>query len=264
MLHPLGQLLLHRQYPVVTLLETREDTSALTTYTFTDVNIGSTGTKPSITNEALTTHVQVRSGSTTGLAVVIHAEDALATFGVSSVTIGGVAGTERPDRGGGTNPINTALYSWQTTALEGLANTDIVVTMSEAVTGCAIGVLLINNIGVFAGLTSGSTTSTGVMATAPTSGDTIDRNPGMIIASTCATGGGTEQVAFFIGEAGTSSRTQVVSPTLLYEKSNANFDYAAAWTYAPGYGGGLSTESFACNVSWSGAGAGDMVLWVFA
>lgn len=252
--------ILRKQGPTVKLLDTAESTSALTTYTFSAVNLGDLGGTASIAGETYNNFPNSRAASRKYIIVCVHGENSVATFSVSSVTIGGVSGTSRSDRGGGTNAIDTALFSFDTASLDGITNTDVVVTWSGAITGCAIGVLLVENAGVLTLIGSPTgVTGTGVLTTTATHGGSLDRHTVAILASTCATGGGTEKVQFYIGEA-TSSFTPCHAPTLLYEKSNANFDYAACWSFAPGY---FSANAFTFNTTWSGTGAGDACLITF-
>lgn len=244
------------QAPKAQLLDVREDTTAQTTYTFTSCNLGSlgsTGTTATASAYQVTPHV--RSPSRKVIFVIVHGEDDAITFGVNSVTIGGVSGTELIDRGGGTNAINTAIYRFNTDDLDQITNTDIAVTFSEAITGCAIGVVLIENVGVTVGPSANSSTSANVMSSVPTPAvASTDRNMYLLIGTTCATGGGTESLQFYIGEA-TSTVSPHVAPMLLYAGSNANFDYGAAWTYAPGYSADVG---YGINTTWSGAGVGDV------
>lgn len=247
---------LAKQGPTVKLLDTAESTSALTTYTFSSVNLGDLGATATDGTDILGTWNTIRMPTKKYIAVVIHGENSAITFDVTGVTIGGVAGSERSDRAGATSAINTAIYTWTTASLGGITNTDIAVTWSTAITGCAIGVLLVENAAWLnnAGGTNG--VGTGVVSAGSALG--VSGNASNMLGiwgSTCATGGSTEQPQFYIGEA-TSTFSPMYAPTLLYQKSNANFDYAAAWSYAPGY---FWSGGFAMNVTWSGTGAGDLV-----
>lgn len=251
-LSPLAQAI-HFASPIpkVTVLHVADDVSDLTTYTFTGVNFGNIGATASIAGQTVLTFPNVRSQCRSYIAVIVHGEDAATVFDVSSVTIGGVSGTERQDRAGATVAINHAIYTFDTDSLQDITSTDVVVTWSEAVTGCAVGVLLIENTGVHIPVISAAGgTGTGVVSATPTVPINLaDRYQLILAASTCDTGGGTEKVQFYIGEA-TSSESPLVAPRLLYEGSNAEFDYAAAWSYSPGY----NPTVMAISATWSGTG----------
>ena len=245
--------------PYVRLLDTRSDVSDLTTYTFTACNLGMIGLVSSPAANVYGTDPLLRSALRNMIVVAVHGEDAAVTFNVSSVTIGGVAGTEGPDRAGATNAINTAIYYWRTDQLQGIANTDIVVTFSEAVTHCAIGVMSVENLSLcvrVAGAASNTFTGTGTLTLGPTmTVENIDFGLVGIFAASCVTGGGTEGFSVKSGIGGTP-------PNILSAGSTAEMDYAAAWSRSPQWNG-ANDKPIEFLASWSGAGAGDAACAIF-
>ena len=255
--------MLSRPRPDVKLLDVRSDVTNLTTYTFTSVNLGDLGGTMSTSGDAYSANPHVKAKSRKMVAVIVHGEDAATTFGVNSVTIGGVAGTENIDRGGATVLVNTAIYWWPTSALQGITSTDVVVTFSEAVTSCAIGVVLIDNIGLIIDLgpSTAQDAGTGTMqititpALANSTSDAV-----ILFGSTCATG--TETVQFNSDNTGlaTSIGCQGMPINTLYDSSNAEIAFAAGWTWIPAYPAG-AFNSF--TIVWSGTGACDAVASAF-
>lgn len=253
-LDPAWDIILRRKAPLVKVLDVREDTTDLTTYTFTNCNI-CLGSAQHDLAYMYGTQAHVRSSGHRNILVVIHAEDATTTFGVASVTIGGVAGTEDIDRGGGTNAINTAIYRWASGALDTIANSDIVVTFSEAVTACAIGVLAIENIGLNNRVSGSASTATGTLSDTIAANLTLyETHPYCIIGLTCATGTGGTELSQSTADTSSTGSGQV-SHMFLYEGHNAEIDYACWWTYLPQYPGG--NVPFRVVSAWSGTGAGD-------
>lgn len=253
LIHPAFSAILKPSLPRVTLTDVREDVSDLTTYTFTSCNLGDFGGTGGNTADAYGTNPTPRVASRKFVYVIVHGEDAATTFGVNSVTINGLGGSETVDRGGATNAINTALYVFSTEILSGITNTDIAVTFSEAVTGCAIGVILVENITGAQNVGSASASNTGIMTAAAGNGLTGAQNNLLVLsASTCITGGATELPEFDAVQ--TSGNYW---PVLLYHGSNAEFDYAAAWSYGAGYFSGLT--EYGNRVQWSGIGAADLI-----
>jgi hypothetical protein len=143
--HPFLTLLLDIPYPRVSVLDAVVDETDQTTYTFTGCNVFSGG---SSRDQGVWPGCRSRAHKL--IIVAVHGLNDTTTFDVTSVAIGGVSGTERIDRGGTTNAVNSAIYSWEASALSDITNTDIVVTWSEAVTACAIGVVIVEGIGVAA------------------------------------------------------------------------------------------------------------------
>lgn len=241
-------LVYKRAAPRIRVLDVREDVTDLTTYTFTACNIdlGGTGSE---TGDVYGTNPHVRVNSKAAIIVLVHAEDAATTFSVNSVTIGGVSGVEQQDRGGGTNAINSATYSWNTAALFGITTTDIVVTFSEAVTGCAIGVLLVENIGLHIRMHGGGNTGTAAFNVSTTASPD-EPYYFQLVATTQSAGSGAETALF----ENCFNNSINFPPMLLYEASNAEFAYAAAWTYTAHY---CPAGQDRMRVDWSGTSAFD-------
>lgn len=265
-LTPAHHLLLRRNRPEVKLQDVRSDTTDLTTYTFTDVNIGDLGTAMSVPSGNYANQAVWRSPTNRTIAVMVHSEAAAVTWTVTSCTIGGVAGVKAVDRGGATVAINSAIFLFGASILQGISNTNVVVTMSKAVTSCAIGVISIENISYTRD--AGIGTGTGQTATGSavgtggttTSTDNSVVGLGLLSASTHATG--LETVQFTVRP---DNQSGCQEPYLLYDQSNAEIGFAAAWTYSPNYpslnvltsaGGGMNNS----RVDWSGSGNFDLVV----
>lgn len=268
-IHPAWRSIFRPSAPKVTLTDLREDISNLTVYTFSGCNIsyGAGGTLSSESSDNVIAGANgsyPRASSRSIIIVTIHAEDAALTFGISGVTLGGVAGSEEADRGGGTSAINSGLYWWRTADIVNITNTDIVVTMTEAVTGCAIGVLRIDNIGTAqkSGTNSGNVGTGEISQSVNQNQAAVSSNHGLfgILVSTCATGGGTErfQVDHIIGS--DTTHRNGMGLLMLYEGSNAEFDYGAAFVYLPQYVSSEVTAPLFIGAQWSGAGAGDAIM----
>lgn len=257
-LTPAHRLLLRRARPRVKVTDVKSDTTALTTYTFTNVMVSSSG--PGIgRQQTLGTDQVMRSPSNKMVVVIVHSENSAVTFGISSVTIGGVAGFENVDRGGATAAINTAIYTWTGTALSSISNTNIVVTHTVAVTGCAIGVLEVDNVTYqptqIASATNVSSTGAAI-SLGPTNAITSSNTNWVgICGTTCATGGGAE--TFIMGDVLSSGSTGLgqFAPDWLYDGSNANMAFAACYYTYPGYNRGDNIGRF--SIDWSGTGAFD-------
>lgn len=249
---------LARQIPRATVCDVLSDATDLTTYTFTAANIGDFGSSLLDTSTPLSQNT-IQAPSNKLLVICVHAEDALTTFGVNSVTVGGVSGTEVIDRGGGTQAINTAIYVFNPSTLDAITTTDVVVTMSEAVTGCAIGIISIDNVCSVSRLAHhpGSSGSGVLDITLSTLDDTrVKRYCCAIFATTCVTGGGTEHAIF--DPVGTGVAPPTTQTQFLYEGNNAEFDFAACFCICmqdiPG-----SETSLEMYCSWSGTGQGDAI-----
>lgn len=261
MLHPTHRLLLKRSRPNVSVLDVQASTTDLTTYTFSNVSLGDLGSTRSIAAALINTFPANRIGGQKAIAIVIHSEAAAVTWTVSSITLGGVVGTIAVDRGGGTNAIDTAIATWDASSLSDIANSDVVVTFSKAVTACAIGVLLIENLVLVP--TSGLATASGTskfghnMRGTTSNLQNCINNVLSIGGSTCQVGGGTETPKWAPGQVGLDG---AVAPMLLYVGNNAEIDFSAAWAYCPGNGldsGSGGWPGF--NISWSGGGFFDSV-----
>lgn len=261
MLDPLLSAVLKRQAPQVEVLDVRDSSSGLTTYTFTSCNVHF-GSVHSIAGDAYGTDPHVRSPGRKMIVVVVHGDDSASSFGVNSVTIGAVAGTERVDRAGITNPPNTAIYTWDTNSLDGITSTDIAVTWSEAITACAIGVLLVSNLGLCQFVNSATAAATTALDLAPAASVTgFDTFAIAICGSSCATGGGTETARITHATTGSGQVNGDSCPILLYSNSNALLDYCAFWSYSQQYLGDV--VPFRMTVNWSSTGNSDAVMATF-
>lgn len=252
-LNPAHQILLKPNYPRAKFLDLRSDTSALTTYTFTDVTIGPRGTSE-LRVQSLGTDQIMRSPSNKMVIIIVHTEAAAVTWTISSCTLGGVAGGKVVDRGGATNAINTAIFQWNDLAIAGITNTNVVVTGSKALTSCAIGVVSVENFYIANTTTPASASGTSTSATnASTSlnNDSITMNYCSIVGSTCATANLAETPIWGVATGNTNGS---FAPIMLYEGGDANMSYSAAFQSAPGY---CQNQGAAMRIDWSGAGAFD-------
>lgn len=204
----------------------------------------------------------MRSASNRLVVLAIHGESTTTTWGYSTATIGGVAGFNWVDRNAQINPINTAIFGWRGSDLDAIANTDIVVTASAALTGCAIVVLEVDNVYSFFETPPSAFTTDGLgaaMTSSPSSGITIvpTRNVAVIGGSTNVSAVGTERFEIYNSEGSTAGVSwSNVNPILLYEGGNAEFSYAGFWYWVPGY---VPSGSIgAAVVGWSGTAAADL------
>jgi hypothetical protein len=255
-------ILFNRQPPLAKLLDVRSDVSDLSTYTFTNVNIGDFGTTRTFDETSAVAMSTSRSPGRKMLAVMVHSEDAAVTWTITSCSIGGVAGTERVDRGGATQAVNSGIYTFTTDILQNITNTDIVVVFSEAVTSCAIGVVSVENMGHHDRINSATNTNaSGDMSISPSASLKADLYPILLGCATCA-GAETFQVA---AENASGITTQCGGnfPELLYDEQNAEMSFAAWWQYSPQY---VTPDMppIRANTNWSGSGAGDVVAVTFA
>lgn len=245
----LRRVLFNSPAPRVKLLHFASSASDLTTYTFTNVPLGERGTNGFTSNEVYGDSIMLRTPARKAIVIVVHAEDAAATFSVSSVTAGTVAGIEAVDRGGATSAINTAIYVFTEAEISQFTNESVVVTMSEAVTSCAIGVLLVENFSVLLLLTSATAVGTGALALAPVA-SVDDRFQLCIIGATCV-GLETFAIETFAGQ----------HADILYDNQSAEASYACAWGYSKQFvAAGDTNLSYSC--SFSSTGAGDAVALV--
>jgi hypothetical protein len=251
--HPAWGSVFARQAPMVRLVDVQALATDLTTYTFTGVQGGELGSTLTNSADAYGTYPHQKSPGRKAIVIIIHAEDAAATFTISGATYGGVAGTELADRGGITRGINTGIYIWYTDSLQGIASTDVTVTFSEAVTGCAIGVLEVSNFGLVISGGTGSAVGTGNLVVTPTmSAVNSDRNMLFIVGATSAV------VVAELLQIVTQSGSVNSSPELLYDRSSAEYSYAALWGYSQQYNG-ANTDFLGVTLEWASAGAGDAV-----
>ena len=257
MLNPAWSTIFRRKAPLVKLFDVRSDDSDLTTYTFTACNIPEHGFGSLEAAFAYGAMPGVlRTAGLGAVAVIVHGEDAATTFNVTSVTIGGVAGTERVDRGGGTSAINTAIYTWLPSQLVGITDTDIVVTWSEAILACAIGVVGIYNIGLFSII--GTSTSQGTTSLNCTIDPLLtghETHSLTLGGASCMGGAGTE--GFGLINSGVSSGSHGNAPDILYDLYSNEISFSAWWGYTPQYSGG--EEIYAVRGTYSGTASGDHV-----
>lgn len=253
---PAHRVLLASPYPRAKFLDLRSDTTALTTYTFTGVNIGPRGTSE-LRTQAVGTDQIMRSPSNKMVCIIVHTKDDAVTWTISSCTLGGVAGGKVVDRGGATNAINTAIFQWNDGALAGITNTNVVVTASEAVTSCAIGVVSVENFYLANTTTpaSASGTATGATNVSTTlNNDSPTLNYCSLVGSTCTTANLAETP---IWSPSTGNTNGSFAPIMLYEGGDANMSYSAAFQVAPGY---CANQGAAMRLDWSGAGAFDFAV----
>lgn len=236
-------------FPRVELLDFREDVTDLTTYTFAKMALDLGGTR-SVASEAYGTDPQGRSDSKSALLMFVHAEDALTVFTISTCALGGVNGTILTNINAA-NTAGTAAVLWPTQVLDTITGTDAVVTFSEAITGCAVGLLKISNIGVLQNVVAFNLNSTGIMPFG------FDITPTQTDLGALLVGGFTCDglESFSIVPA-----TGVPDPSpcwqILYQGQNAEFSYAAAWNYSPQYNGSNS-HALAANADFSAGGTGN-------
>lgn len=250
---PAQRLILHSPYPRAKFLDLKSDPTGLTTYTFTGVNIGPRGTSE-LRAQSLGTDQIMRSPSNKLVAIVVHTKASAVTWTISSCTLGGVAGGKVVDRGGATNAINTAIFQWNDLAIAGITTTDVVVTGSKALLGCAIGVISLENFycantSTPASASGTNTAATNVSSTLNTNSPTL--NFCSIAGSTCTTANMAETPIWSIS---TGNNCGSFHSIMLYEGGDAVQSYSAAFQVAPGY---CANQGAAMRLDWSGAGAFD-------
>lgn len=253
----LGAAALNRKAPSARCIFTGSSVSAASSYTFTAAQVDVPMGANINTTFGAAEHLRARFDSM--IVVCVHGEDSATLFSVSSVTIGAVAGTEQVDRGGATSAINTAIYTWAAQALADIANTDVVVTWSENITACSIAILVLDNMVQTAQIAADVAVGTGALELLPTLAiEPIWPWFVTVIASTCATGGGTEVAS--LNELSTFANQPLGTnyfPMQMYADSSANIDFAGAVAFSPSVP--ALNDQFGFKVSWSGAGAGDAV-----
>jgi hypothetical protein len=241
----------------VKVSDVRDDVADSTAYTFTNVNLPALGTAMS-TAQSLGVNQLTRSPSNRAIVVVCHSEAAAVTWTVSSCSIGGVNGNKLVDRGGGTLAINTALFIWPANVLQGIANTNVVVTHSKAVTSCAIGVLSMENMRHVSTTALSSTFSdssvSGFSHQGSGSCTLANANTGwtMIAGSTNDTGGGLEDCTWEARQGSSTNISGANQATHLYTGSNAEMSFSACYLVNPCYSANLVACGY--GVDWSGAG----------
>lgn len=234
MRHPLWNVLFERSGPIVEVLDVRSDTTDLTTYTFTAVSgiAGALGSTATIAGDTYAANPHVRARSRKFIQVNVHAIDALSVYTVSTCTIGGVGGTKIVDAGG-LSAASAAAFIYDTQALQGITSTDVVVTFSEAVTSCAIGVLAVSNIGVLQNVVTNVWGNTGDLLS---SFDTP--SPELIEHNALLIGAGTVNAASLLPSSfrnyeGVVEGSRPVE--IAYMSNNAEMSYYCGWTWSPQY-----------------------------
>ena len=260
LVNPAWNTLFRRKAPFVNVFDLRSDDTDLTTYTFTTCNLpelGFGGHEAALAYGSGLPGV-LRTPGCNAVAVIAHGEAATVTFGVNSITIGGVAGAERVDRGGATSAVNSAIYTWTSGQLADIANTDIVVTWSKAITSCAIGVLGIYNIGLLSFVGSGSgqgTTSLNGNIGANLTGH--ETHVLTIGGSTLSVGAGAE--TYQVQMQGISGGGFGRDANILYEGFSAEISFSAFWGYTDQYCAD-NDPIYGIRAGWSGSAAGDQVV----
>lgn len=251
--HPAFRTIFKPQMPVMKVLDVQSSTADLTTYTFANMSLGDQGADGD--QGSLGTNPHIRSPSHKLYFVIVHAEAALATWTVSSVTFGGVGISSRVD-GGGVTTVSTAIFSMPAENLRAATTNDIVVVFSKAVTAAAVAIISVENIGTQTNISAPITSGTGALAMDPsTSTFSLETFGYLLAGTTCSVG--TENVDF------QPSTQGGVSPVLLYEGSNAEIAFAAAWNYSP-QDNADNNNSLGMIINWNGAGTGDAAGVVFA
>lgn len=249
------QHLLGSNMPIAKFLDMQTDTANLTTYTFSAVNIGHFSGTNSLLDTLGTDASTARSQERKVILVCIHAEDALTAFTVSSCTIGGQTGIIRIDSGG-IQTVTTAIAAFTTEQLSFISNTDVVVTFSEAVQTCAIGVIELTNIGQNIYFRNNTGQGTGeIVISADCTPVNCEIGVFSLYASTCATASGAEEFRWrsidSLPQAGTH-------PELLYEGSNAEMSYGAVWQYCRQWNGVANSWAGGVAIDWSSTGITDV------
>lgn len=257
---PLLKFLLKRRQPNVIATDVRHSTANATAYTFSACQIDLVPNfLPTQDGVGNPTFFWPRMIPAPLIVILAFSEDSAATFSVSSITIGGVAGDNWFDSNGPSPGLNIHASVWGSDQdLRSIANTDVVVNHSEAVTSCSIVVLSIDNVQTAAQFSAaGAPVSTGDVTINQTIPDNVAPLSAVIFASICGTGGGTESVDFTAVSSGPGWRW----PTLLNYSSNAEHDIAVYAASAPGF---LSNAAEADWVfRWSGAGSATAMMLGF-
>lgn len=234
------QLFFGRTVPKVTLLDMKSSASDLTTYTFSSCNLGAPGGTATAAGELVTALPHIQSSSRSAIIVCIHSEDAATNFGITSCSLGGVAGVEAVDRLGATVLGNSGIYVFDTAAIAGITNTDIVVVMTEAVTACAIGVILVDGLGVLHVIATASGTGINTFVSpVPAAVEHQQLGVVMIIAATSENPATLPQ---FTPTSSTSTGGGLYAPILLYEGATAEHAFAAAYAVGRFAGGTAGTH----------------------
>jgi len=263
--HPAFSTVFAQQKPRVVLQDLRLDAVGATTYTFTACQLGDFGGTYSAVNTDSFSASSVRTGSKKHIVVLIHSRDAATLFTVNSATLGGVAGTEIADRGGATVACSSAIYRWSTEALADITGSNIVVTFSEAITACAISVLLVENVGLLLTGTTASGTATGTTAiTMSATPATLAENTRHMLVIMMSTAFSSVAVPQFTLLDATSLITCMDHPTLLYHGNDGGniINYSAAWSVLSHYPGSLQVEG--ATTGYSSSTNKEAVMWITA
>lgn len=249
---PVLRTLLRSQKPRVEVSDLRPaDDTDLTVYTFLDCKLPRFfNTSGSTNGDINTTHPHLRTPSRGMLVIPVHSIASLPTWSLTSVTLGGVAGTAL-SRGGGANPINTGLAYWDLEALANIANSDVVVTHSKVVQSCAIGVIGVSNLKLMERIANFSTTGTGAMGATAIPADTRRDTYQWMIGATTINVAGAAVTGFPASSTGTSN------PEFLYSGATAQMAFAAFFACTPGYPGNNTAGTIGMLVDWAGLDVGD-------
>lgn len=162
---PLQNILLAPKVPIVTLLDVRENLTDLTTYTFSAMNMKGIGTPgPHIGSAAIGEDPTVPARHKAVVIGLIAGEDAISAYTISGTpTLGGVNSTVISNVSA-TGVSFAGIVRWTPGGLADIANTDVAVTFSEVVTGCAVALVHVDNLtlvpGTIAAVGSGTTAQT--------------------------------------------------------------------------------------------------------
>lgn len=244
--------------PLVTFLDAAASAVATTIYTFSAMNMRGIGSPaPFIASEDHTTGPTPPIASKTNVVAIIHGADAASNFNVSSVTIGGVSGTEETDSAGFSIAHATAIYRWDAADLRDITNTDVVVTWSESLSlGCAVELILVRNLSVSGPRSAvsndaSSVTSIGVSGNA--SANAIQGNAVLIWGSTSG-----QVVRANVVEDTATLGLGGSAPFILNQGSGNLFEYACG--YREYYQTELAFSGATYRISLSTAGANVMSL----
>lgn len=252
---PLLAMLIAPQMPRAEVRDVLSSTADLTTYTFTNANLGDLGGTLSFSESGQDQGPNIRAGSRKIILAIVHGEAAAAAFSVSTCTIGGVSPVaKRSDNSGVNGVVDTAIFEFETRALEASVNNNVVVTFSKAVTSCVVGIIAVSNIGMQSFYRANNASGTGNMLIGmDTTVLQTQLFPFMVVGTTCTTP--TETMNLGILQIVPTPGTP---PMLLYEANNGEIAYGAAWVYCPQYIGD-HTHAGGMEIDWSGATFADLV-----
>jgi hypothetical protein len=230
-----GRIMGKRNPPWIKFLSASASDTDATTYTFSSVNLDPG--RP------------FRQGRD-HYVLAIHGEDAADAFTVSTATIAGVAASEIFETPSTTTTTCTAIYILTSQGVGGVSSGDIVITFSEAVTGCGYGLWCVGGLRPLHSVNAGASSNSDFTGASTLGRQTAQRGDVMVWATTCVGG----EDATFTG--GSCFPQSLASGD--YNNSSAEFDYAGVgWVHGQ-HGCGLHGGT---NVSWSGTGEGTLI-WV--